>query len=120
MRKRVILLMPLTYNDGQTVPQDIRDLIYLNLFELCGGLTVVGKVNGLYQMEDGSKQEDVLEQVWVAVEEEDMPALRQMVSGFARTLQQEKMYFEIADARVELLPPLPEEGFQSSLTRLNF
>ncbi len=113
MRKKVVLLVPLTYNDGQPVPLSIREAIYAELFALCGGLSVVGKVRGSFRMDDGSKQEDELEQVWLAVEEDAMPALRTMVSGFARKLHQEKMYFEITEARVELLPPLPEEGFQS-------
>lgn len=112
MHKKVILLMPLTYNDGQPVPQEVRNALYTELFELCGGLTVVGKVHGAFRMADGSKQEEVLEQVWLAIEEIDLPALRDLVSRIGQTLHQEKMYFEITDARVELLPPMTDEGFR--------
>jgi hypothetical protein len=112
MRKKAILLMPLTHNDGQAIPQAVLDDVYAQLFELCGGLTVVGKVHGSFRMADGSRQEDILEQVWLAVEETDLPALRKLVASFGRTLHQERMYFEVTEARVELLPPLPEEGFE--------
>jgi hypothetical protein len=113
MHKKVILLMPLTYNNGEPVPREVRDAIYSELYELCGGLTVVGKVHGAFRMADGTKQEDVLEQVWLAINDADLPSLRSVVSRIAKTLHQEKMYLEIAEARIELLPPLTEEGFQS-------
>ena len=113
MHKKVILLMPLTYNDGQPVLQEVRDAFHAELYEICGGLTLVGKVQGAFRMADGTKQEGLLEQVWLAIEEADLPALRELVSRIGRTLGQEKMYFEITDARVELLPPLSEEGFPS-------
>lgn len=110
MRKKVILLMPVSYNDGIPVPQSVLDEVYSRLYELCGGMTVVGKVHGSFRMADGSRQDDVLEQVWLAVEETELPALRQLVATFGRTLQQERMYFEVTEARVELLPPLTEES----------
>ena len=77
MRKKVILLMPLTYNDGQPVPHDV---LYTELFELCGGLTVAGKVHGAFRMADGTRQQEVLEQVWLAIDDADLPKLRELVS----------------------------------------
>jgi len=110
MRKKVVLLLPLTFNDGLPIPSDIRDSIFAQLYELSGGLTVVGKVHGTFRMENGAKQEDILEQVWLAVEENLLDELRELVSGFASVLQQERMYFEIIEASVELLSPTPERG----------
>ena len=110
MRKKVVLLVPLTFNNGNAVPQEILDGIYAELYACCGGLTVVGKVQGSYRMTDGARQNDVLEQVWVAVEETEMAALKQLVAKVGSLLGQESMYFEITDSHVEFLPPISEEG----------
>ena len=66
MAKKAILLILLTYNDGTRVPQEVRDEIDEALFILSGGHTNAGPVKGAYRMKDGSKQTDVLEEVWVA------------------------------------------------------
>ena len=70
-----MVLIPLTYNDGSRVAQEILDEIFEELFVLSGGHTSTGTVRGAYRMQDGSKQTDLLEQVWVAYEEADRSAL---------------------------------------------
>src|ERR1700736_6067378 len=109
MRKKVILLIPLTFNNGDPVPEELRNRIHSQLYALSGGLTVVGKVEGSYRLKDGARQNDVLEQVWVVVEETDLGALKQLVAQFGVLLNQEPMYFEVADSHVEWLPPHPME-----------
>jgi len=59
-------------------------------------------------MIDGTKQTDVLEQVWVAYEEADKPALREPVARFCLLLSQETMYLEFTDSVIELIPPHEE------------
>ena len=54
----------------------------MRLFVLSGGHTSAGTVKGAYRMKDGTKQTDVLEQVWIAYEEADKPALREVVARF--------------------------------------
>lgn len=105
MRKKVTLLIPLTFNNGTPVPQEILDRIYTQLYTLCGGLTVGGKVQGSYRMADGTKQNDVLEQVWVIVEQAELDDLKRLVGQFGSLLGQEAMYFEVSDSQVEFLPP---------------
>ncbi len=39
-----------------------------------------------------------------------LTALKGLVSRFEAALHQEKMYFEVTETRVELLPPWTEEG----------
>jgi hypothetical protein len=60
-------------------------------------------------MRDGSKQTDVLEQVWIAYEGGDKPALRELVGRFCSWPGQEMMYLEFADSLIEFIPP-HEEG----------
>jgi hypothetical protein len=67
MRKKVILLIPLTFNDGAPVPKELRSSIHSQLYAFAGGLKVVGTVEGSYRMADGTRQNDVLEQVWVVL-----------------------------------------------------
>ncbi len=59
-------------------------------------------------MKDGSKQTDVLEEVWVAFEEGDQPALRELVARFCSLLGQEAMYLEFTASEIELIPPYEE------------
>jgi hypothetical protein len=106
--KKAVILVPLTYNDGSRVPQHTLDEIFEAMFLLCGGHTSAGTVQGAYRMKDGSKQTDVLEQVWVAYEERDKDALREMVAHFRAVLGQESMYLEFTDSIIELIPPSGE------------
>lgn len=108
MAKKAILLIPLTYNDGSRVPQEVLDEIFEAIFVLSGGYTAAGTVQGAYRMRDGSKQTDNLEQVWVAYEEVDKPALRELVARFCSLLGQEMMYLEFADSIIEFIPPHEE------------
>src|SRR5271170_3759837 len=101
MAKKAIILIPLTYNDGSRVPQEVLNGIFESLFVLSGGYTSAGTVNGAYRMKDGAKQTDVLEQVWVAYEEADKPALRELVARFCSLLGQETMFLEFADSVIE-------------------
>jgi hypothetical protein len=109
MAKKAVILIPLTYNDGSRVPQEVLDGIFEKLFVLNGGYTVAGTVRGAYRMKDGTKQSDVLEQVWVAYEEADKPSLRELVARFCSVLGQETMYLEFTDSVIELISP-HEEG----------
>jgi hypothetical protein len=108
MAKKAILLIPLTYNDGSRVSQEVLEGIYEALFVQSGGHTSAGMVRGAYRMRDGTKQTDVLEQVWVAYEEADKPALRELVARFCSLLSQEMMYLEFTDSVIELIPPHEE------------
>jgi hypothetical protein len=108
MAKKAILLIPLTYNDGTRVPQEVLKGIYEALFALSGGHTNAGRVEGAYRMKDGSKQTDVLEEVWVACDEGDRPALRELVARFCSLLGQEAMYLEFTASEIEFIPPYEE------------
>lgn len=110
MLKKVTLLLPLTFNDGTVVPEKTLESIRDELFVAFHGWTVAGEVQGAFRMQQtGVKQVDRLLQVWVAVEEAELPRLRDMVSGFGALLGQEAMYFEVSQSMVELIPSRPRE-----------
>ena len=106
--KKAILLIPLTYNDGSEVPEDVLNDIFESLFALSGGHISAGMVRGAYRMQDGSKQTELLEQVWVAYDEADQSALRQLVAEFGKILGQEAMYLEFTESTIEFVPPAGE------------
>lgn len=107
MREKVILLLPLTYNDGTEVPKSVLEQILDGLFREFGGYTVAGEVEGAYAMRSGAKQVDTCVEVWVAAEsnEESIERLRRMIASFATLLRQETMYFERTGSRVEFIAP---------------
>ena len=115
MQEKVILLLPLTFNDGSVVPQETFDAIFDELFVLCDGYTVAGEVRGAYRMQTGAKQVDSSVEVWVAVGADQLDELRRLVAGFGTMLGQETMYFERTGASVEFVapetpPPTPHVG----------
>lgn len=110
MLKKVTFLLPLAYNDGSPVPKATLQRIFQEIFLRFHGWTVAGEVKGAYRMrQTGRKRVEKLLQVWVVVEEEDLPDLRKAVSEFGALLEQEVMYFEVADSDVEFLPPARAE-----------
>jgi len=109
-REKCVLLFPLTYNDGTTVPLEVWNEFKEDLFVIAGGHTVAGTVKGEYRMKSGAKQVEDLLQVWVAVEETDIPELRRVIAVYAQRLGQESMYFERTKSVVEFIPPLVAEG----------
>jgi hypothetical protein len=108
MRKKVILLLPLTFNDGTAVPGATLDAIYDELFVHYGGYTLAGVVKGAYRMKGGEKQVDDSHEVWVGVEESELEGLRKRVGTFCARLGQEVLYFEVTEATVEFIGPQPE------------
>jgi hypothetical protein len=109
MLRKVTLLIPLTFNDGPTIPKETLEAIEEELYLVSKGWTIVGEVEGAYQMQQtGEKKVERLLHVWVIVEEAAIPALKQMVAKFGATLGQEFMYFEVGESAVEFIPPYAE------------
>src|SRR3712207_2232685 len=109
MREKVILLLPLTFNDGSAVPRETFDLIYDGLYLLCDGYTIAGEVQGAYRMQNGAKQADACVEVWVAIERGRLEELRRLVAQFGSLLGQETMYFERTGAVVEFVAAEPRQ-----------
>lgn len=107
---KFVLLLPLTYNDGSQVPEDVLCRIEDELFVLAGGYTIAGTGKGAYRMRNGSKQVDETLQVWVVVDEEDEATLRKLVAGFGELLGQESMYLERTTSTVDFVTSTPRRG----------
>jgi hypothetical protein len=105
---KFVMLLPLTYNDKSKVPRDVKKQVFDDLFRLAGGYHIAGIGKGAYRMKSGTKKVDRSLEVWVAVEEEDQAALRDMVAGFAVLLGQEAIYLEKVSSTVEFV--LPKAG----------
>jgi hypothetical protein len=103
---KYVLLLPLQYNDGRHVPQQILDGMLDEIFVLAGGYSIAGTVKGAYRMKDGTKQEDESWQVWIGVREEEIPDLEKMVAKFGKELGQEMMYLERTGGTINFIPPL--------------
>jgi hypothetical protein len=111
MLKKVTLLLPLSFNDGSLVPKEVLATIQDEIYVEFRGWTIVGEVEGAYQMQQaGAKRVERLLQVWVIVEEAELSTLKEMVGQFGSRLGQEVMYFEVSDATVEFIPPAPKEN----------
>ena len=111
--KKVIFLLPTTFNDGSPISASMLKSIELEIFEQFGGWTILGEVAGSYRMTgSGQMQTDRLTQVWVALPKERINELKSMVAKFGRWLQQEAMYFEVTGSDVELIRTSDEEGDQ--------
>ena len=107
---KYVLLLPLCYNDGRKVPSRTLSGMTDKLFVLAGGFTIAGTVQGAYQMEDGTRQEDECLQVWIGVREEQVRDLKELVAKFGRTLGQEKMYLERTGGSIEFIRPFERSG----------
>lgn len=108
MRIPCYVLLPLTFNDGSSVPDAMIAAFEHRFFAEFGGSTVEGTVTGTYRMQDtGTKQVEKLLKVKVAVEgEEGVAALREIVAEIGHDLGQECMYFEVQrGSNVEFVSP---------------
>ena len=102
---KYVLLLPRTYNDGSEVPARLLDGMMQELFELAEGYCIAGTVHGAYRMKDGTKKSDKLWQIWIAIYDNEIDALHQMVAKFGKVLGQESMYLERTGGYVDFIPP---------------
>lgn len=105
MRKKYILLFPLTYNDQSRVPRKILNDFLEELYVLGGGHHVAGRGRGTYRMQSGEKQVDLNLEIWIALEEGHVQELRVIISKYCGLLEQESMYFEDTGAIVDFIGP---------------
>jgi hypothetical protein len=104
-QKKAVILVPLTYNDGSRVPDEVLEAIYDEVYETFGAYTIEGQALGAYRMSSGEKRVERLERFCIVVTEAELPTLRKMVARWGRMLGQETMYLETVDSHVEFLSP---------------
>jgi len=98
-------LLPTTYNDGRGVPPEVVNSILGDIYEAFDGYTVEGLCDGAYRMGDGSRANDKSLKVWVVFDRVRVGELKKLLARFARVLEQECLYFEVAEAEIEFIPP---------------
>jgi hypothetical protein len=106
--KEAIVLIPLTYNDGTKVPQDILLGIFEEIYVAFQGWTNEGTVKGAYRMRSGQKQVEDLLKVSIVLNQSQIPQLEGMVSAWCARLGQETMLLKIADYSIKFVPPQKE------------
>ena len=103
--RKAVLLIPLAYNDGSSIPQELLEGIYDELFDRYRGWTIEGTVKGAYRRRSGEKRVEQLVRVSVALHQAELPELEKRVSGWAALLGQETMLLEVTDSQVRFVPP---------------
>lgn len=106
--KEAIVLIPLTYNDGTKVSQDVLLGIFEEIYVAFHGWTNEGAVKGAYRMQTGQKQVEDLLKVSIVLDQSQIPDLEAMVSLWCARLGQEVMLLKIADYTVKFVPPQKE------------
>ena len=108
--QKFILLVPLRYNDGAEVPNQVILDFQEKLFALGGGFTIAGTVEGAYRMADGTKRIDHSLEIWIGLKEEYVPDLEQAVAELGAKLGQESMYLERTGGMIHFIPPQRSGG----------
>jgi len=106
--KEATVLIPLTYNDGTKVPQDILLSIIEEIYVAFQGWTNEGTVKGAYRMQSGQKRVEDLLKVAIILDQSQVPELESMVSAWCTRLGQETMLLKIADYTIKFVPPQKE------------
>ena len=96
-------LIPLRLNNNRKVPNSYFNKLEDELFRLCGGHRVEGRVKGAYKMADGSRQLDELLKYVVALPASKENVLREILQRCAVELDQESIYFGKTGAQIEFL-----------------
>jgi len=102
---KVTILLPTTYNDGLPVWESRIRCILNSLRELTGGYTIDGSVKGTYKMDDGPFATDDSIKVWVVVDCALFQRLREWAESVCVLLNQESLYFEYHETKVEFIRP---------------
>jgi hypothetical protein len=103
--KKCFFLLPTRYNDGREIPPPVMVGIFDELYLNFGAYSIGGIAEGTWRMEDGTKASDSSVQVWVIMDEEKVPLMKDLIKKFARILGQEKMLFEAMDWSGEFIGP---------------
>ncbi len=113
VKKKCIILLPTAYNDGSPVPSSVLRDICKDIDRGFDGHSIVGHADGTYKMDDGAMVSDDSIIVLVVVNPDRVDDLRILAARTARILKQASIYFEVTQAEVEFIRPLPEKGERS-------
>ena len=112
-KKKCLLLLPTSYNDGTEVPPAVMSGAVMGIDRAFDGISIGGLVEGTYRMSDGTTAKDKSVVVWVIVDESQVEEVRTKAARIAAILKQESLYFEVTDVEVDFVKPSPETGGES-------
>jgi hypothetical protein len=97
---KVIAIIPLNYNDGRDVPDEIFKEFEDQLIEIAGGYTLEGIVEGGWKDGDTVYRDRSKKYSIVTESTED---IKDLVLQVGKQLEQKAMYLEIISSQVEIL-----------------
>ncbi len=106
--KEASVLIPLTYNDGTSVPLEVLESIHDEVYMAFHGWTIEGAVKGAYRMQTGQKRVEELQRLSIVLEESRIPELEAMIAEWGARLGQEAMLLKVSDFVVKFIPPRTE------------
>lgn len=112
-KKKCLLLLPTSYNDGTEVPFAEVSRAFMEIDRSFDGYSVGGFVDGKYKMADGTKAKDKSVVAWVIVNESQVEEVRTKAARIAAILKQEALYFEVTDVDQDFVKPSSETGEES-------
>lgn len=107
--KEATILIPLTFNDGSSVPGEVLQSILEEIYLAFHGWTVEGTVKGAYRMHSGRKRVEEHLKLSVLLDSGLVPQLERMIGRWCAKLDQETMLLKIADPVVRMIPPRHEK-----------
>jgi hypothetical protein len=102
---KYIVLVPLSHNDGRPVREQTLRGFQNEVYELGGGFSVAGTVQGAYRMADGTKQVDQSLQYWICISNDKADKLAEIVARLGAALGQESMYLERTGGSISFIRP---------------
>jgi len=87
------------------VPSKVMLDVWDELFVTFGPFSQDGVTEGLWEMKDGTRIKDHSLKIWIVIEEEKVPLLKELIKKIARLLEQEAIYFDMMDCDMELIGP---------------
>lgn len=110
--------LPLTDNTGKPIDPEVVVELQRELLDLFGGFTIHPTSQGRWQSREGKVYQDEVLVYEVAVPENEIPLLREVVSQLGRRLGQLAMYFDAPPPSVDIIHlseqlPAKKEGGKS-------
>ncbi len=109
-KKKCLILLRTTFNDGQEVPPGVFSSVLRIIDETLDYYSIGGLCDGVYKMEGGGKARDRSVMVWAVVAPDAVDKLRRLAGRIARMLKQESIYFEVTEVEFDFVPPSAEDG----------
>jgi predicted hydrocarbon binding protein len=98
--KKVIALVPMSFNDGSPVPQKIFSTFENELLRIAGGYSKDGLVEGGWRDEEIDYFDTSRRYIIIT---EKVEEIKKLVADIGKQLGQKTMYFETLEANVEFI-----------------